>query len=179
MENETWKTIENTNCVYEVSNLGRVRSTDHLAKNRWKPIERKGKVLKAPTNAYGYPIVSIRVGKKPTTQTVHRLVAAAFLPPPATKMEVNHKDGDKTNNRASNLEWSDRESNMRHASEQNLMRTQKQRKACILRSKINLEVAEEIRKAVKNGLSQDKAAKQFGTHQPTVSKIVRNLIWCK
>lgn len=76
-------------------------------------IIRSGKRLSPFKTDKGYHRVTMAGGK---TFAVHRLVAMAFLgSPPSDRDEVNHIDGDKKNNRPSNLEWSDRSSNMKHA----------------------------------------------------------------
>lgn len=69
------------------------------------------------TTDKGYKAVLIRDNGKERTVFVHRLVALAFVPNPDNKPQVNHIDGNKTNNRAENLEWVTLAENMRHRAE--------------------------------------------------------------
>ena len=95
---ETWKAISGYEGIYEVSDLGRVRSLVH--RNRWKP-----GILKPLKHPRGYIQVGLRKDGHTKQTLVHRLVAEAFIPNPQGLDTVNHKDEDKTNNSASNLEW--------------------------------------------------------------------------
>jgi hypothetical protein len=118
---EVWKPIINFDNLYEVSNLGRVRSCDRQVncsrganKRLWK-----GKILSqiiAATRKYSM----VSLSKKGTVykKYVHRLVAEAFLENP--KETVNHKDGNKQNNSVSNLEWCSYSENNKHAYRQGL-----------------------------------------------------------
>ena len=90
---ELWKKIELSN--YEVSNLGKVRNSN------------TGKILKGRNTQSGYEQVSIKFlnEEKFKNQYVHRLVAQSWLDNPLNKKEVNHIDGNKSNNIFTNLEW--------------------------------------------------------------------------
>ena len=110
---ELWKVIESFS-AYEVSNIGRVR---RIAGGEGA---QAGRVLKQRTNASGYARVSLSIKGTVTTHTVHRLLAGAFIPNPEGLPDVNHKDGIKTHNEESNLEWRSRLGNLRHASEMGL-----------------------------------------------------------
>lgn len=92
---EHWKAISGYEGIYEVSDLGRVRSLKYG----------KEKILKPGKNNWGYLKVSLCKDGHVKKLTVHRLVAEAFIPNPQGLETVNHKDEDKTNNFASNLEW--------------------------------------------------------------------------
>jgi hypothetical protein len=108
---EIWKDIEGYEGLYEVSNLGRVRSLGRtiMRRTRWgsvkpytiKPRELKHKICQGGYHQVG--LFDIDGVSKPFK--VHRLVAQYFVPNPEGLPEVNHKDEDKDNNRSDNLEW--------------------------------------------------------------------------
>lgn len=101
---EIWKPIEGYEGLYEVSNLGRVRSTGNCNAKGYKG---KIKILKPSKQGNGYLIVSLCKDNKKRTKLVHRLVGFAFIPNdnPKYKNTINHINEDKTDNRACNLEW--------------------------------------------------------------------------
>lgn len=76
---------------------------------------RSRRLISQRLDRYGYPRVNLYEGTKLYTVTVHRLVAKAFVPNPNNLPEVNHIDGDKTNNNADNLEWVTSSQNQKHA----------------------------------------------------------------
>lgn len=83
-------------------------------------IGKKGKIMSPSDNGRGYLILGLMCGEERITFAVHRLVALCFVDNPLKLPEVNHKDGDKTNNHFSNLEWCSRGSNIQHAFETKL-----------------------------------------------------------
>ena len=101
---EVWKDVVGYEGYYQVSNLGNVKG---LKRNK----------IKSPTlNTWGYKVVSLtKPGTKVKGVFVHRLVAAAFISNLNNKEQVNHIDGDKTNNCEFNLEWNNQYENMQHA----------------------------------------------------------------
>lgn len=76
---------------------------------------RRGKWLKPVPDGDGYPRVHLCVGAARRKWQIHRLVALAYIPNPDNKPEVNHKDGNKTNNNFMNLEWATTQENFIHA----------------------------------------------------------------
>lgn len=103
---EVWKNIEGYEGLYQVSNMGRVKS---LKQN-------KERILKQAVTNDGYLRVGLYAGYKRKMFAVHRLVCQAFHENPDNKPEVNHIDEDKTNNNAVNLEWCTRKENVNHGS---------------------------------------------------------------
>ena len=119
MEHERWVDIKGFEGLYQVSNMGNVRSVDRLVKQTSKRFSfvgmRKGRLLKQGVLNSGYKVVWLSNGNRKKAFTVHRLVANAFLKNDRNFSDVNHKDGDKTNNDAVNLEWCNRRYNVIHA----------------------------------------------------------------
>ena len=112
---EIWKGINNFEQYYEVSNLGNVKTLERNVWNRFSYVTRPERIMKQDTDRYGYKGVCIHVGNYKKRHTVHRLVAEAFIPNPYNLPEVNHKDGNKENNSADNLEWVTGSENIKHA----------------------------------------------------------------
>lgn len=109
---EEWRDIKDYQGLYQISNFGRVKSlekTDRLGRRYSE------KLLSICDNGNGYKVVNLKVNGKQKTCTVHRLVATAFIPNPFRLDEINHKDGDKSNNKVENLEWCNRSENVKHA----------------------------------------------------------------
>lgn len=114
---EKWRYIEGTNNLYQVSNYGRIRSLDkRTIRKDGKPLFTKSKILKLAKDTKGY----LRTQVHNKTIKVHREVAKAFIPNPLNLKEVNHIDGNKSNNNVNNLEWCTHRQNINHAKQNNL-----------------------------------------------------------
>lgn len=115
---EIWKDIPNYEGLYEVSNLGRVKSLPRyrLGISGCKVLVR-GKILKFKIDRYGYAVQGLSFNAKLKTIPIHRLVALAFIgnSNPEKQNQINHKDGNKTNNHVENLEWCTPSYNIREA----------------------------------------------------------------
>lgn len=104
MKEEIWKDVVGYEGIYQVSNLGRIKS-----------LKRKGKIKNTQLDKDGYEHLSLWHNSKAKRMSVHRIVAQAFIPNPENKPVVNHIDGNKTNNIVNNLEWCTRSENDIHA----------------------------------------------------------------
>ena len=120
---EIWKDIQGYEGLYQISNLGRIKNKHNkilkLSNKRWKKES-------CPQNDYK----KIRLSKNGKSKgfSVHRLVAREFLNDYDKKLEVNHKDGNKSNNKVSNLEMISHRENIKHSYEVlNKIRVKKKR----------------------------------------------------
>lgn len=104
---EIWKDFKGYEGLYQVSNLGRVKSLERTFLDKIGHKQHiKERILKPKTDRNGYLRVGLSNGNgKPKTLSVHRLVCQAFHKNPENKPSVNHIDENKVNNTASNLEW--------------------------------------------------------------------------
>lgn len=110
---DKWKPISETNGKYFIDYQGNVLSLQTGSSPR---------LLKQKTDRAGYKTVILSIGGKRVTRFVHRLVAAAFVSNPLDKPYVNHKNGKKTDNRCSNLEWVSHSENIKHAYDTGLLK---------------------------------------------------------
>ncbi len=106
---EEWRDISNYEGMYQVSNLGRVRSLDReLLFNDGSVRRLKGKVMSAPLDTKGFIRATLVKDGKNSSKRVHQLVAEAFLghTPCGQNIVVDHKDNDRLNNNVENLKLS-------------------------------------------------------------------------
>lgn len=120
---EIWKDVVGYEGLYQVSNLGQVKSL------------RKNIILKQNLNQNGYPrVVLNNRGRK--VCNVHRLVAIAFIPNPNEKPEVNHIDNNPQNSRVDNLEWVTHKENMEWCAKQGRKKTTSETRKRMKRTRI-------------------------------------------
>jgi hypothetical protein len=115
-----WVDVNGYEGVYEVSETGLVRSKERIIVNKTKtggdrPCKLKSKTLKPFKRKDGRFEVVLSVKGKTKTTSVHVLVARNFLNTEVEGLEVNHIDGNHTNNHYSNLEWVTKKENIRHS----------------------------------------------------------------
>ncbi len=130
MENqkEIWIKIIELNCYYEISSLGNVKSVSRAVKSS---VQKNGfritkeKIKPSQDNGKGYKQLYVQINRKRILFYVHRLVAKYFIENPLNLPEVNHIDGNKSNNSFRNLEWVTRKENVNHAFDIGLMKNRK------------------------------------------------------
>ena len=104
--NEEWRDIPHYEGLYQVSNLGQIRSIDRFVRRGIGTTKMlKGIILNPLFQRNGYMFVILSKNGKTKRMAIHRAVALAFIPNPDNKSEVNHINEDKRDNRVSNLEW--------------------------------------------------------------------------
>lgn len=161
---EIWRPVVGHEGQYEVSDLGRVRSVDRevwVSGSRgraahWHP--RKGRILR-PGRMNKYNHLSVAIGRG-NSRTVHSLVAEAFIGPRPEDLDVCHRDGDATNNRASNLYYGTRSDNNRDITRHD-------------RRKLTVEDVHEVRKRHAAGESGAALAREFGVCASNMSYVLR------
>ena len=113
---EEWRDITGYEGLYQVSNLGRVRSLDRYVNSGYNTKRfSKGKILSFLLQKNGYAKVMLSKENTVKNADLHRLVAETFIANPNNKTTVNHKDGNKENNKIDNLEWATQKENNNHA----------------------------------------------------------------
>lgn len=175
MNSEEWRKVPGSD-VYEVSNLGRIRTvgryvnTCYGAKRFVKP-----RVL----NLTGGKRVYTRISKKINgTTLVHRLVAMAWIPNPEGHKVINHKNGIRNDNRVENLEWCTQQHNMAHAMEIGLSKPFIN-KSCeeSISAKLTNDKVREIKRKLMMGVKNAEIAREYGVVKGTISEIKRGKTW--
>ena len=160
LPHEEWRDLIGYEELYQVSNLGRVKS-----------FHNNGVRILNPSFADypGYYVVNLTKNGKQQTQYVHILVAQAFIPNPENKSYVNHIDGDKLNNCLENLEWTTPTENSRHAWRNGLIKSRTGTKN--LHSKLTPEQVRYIRVNYKphdENFSMVALARKFNVSKSTI-----------
>ena len=113
---EKWKDIPGFEDLYKVSNVGNIKSLPRVVKSprkTYRILPERGLTIKL--NRYGYQVIQLWRNGSFIHALVHRLVAFAFIPNPENKPQTNHKNGIKSDNRVSNLEWFTNSENQIHS----------------------------------------------------------------
>ena len=120
-----WKEISWTKGIYSANEDGQIKSNDRIGADGRRL---KGKILKPWLGNHGYLTVCLRVGNKNYRKLVHRLIAETFLGKGKKGQEIDHKDGNKLNNSADNLDWVTRKENLKRAKEIGLINVSEKQK---------------------------------------------------
>lgn len=111
---EIWKEVIGFE-GYKVSNLGRVMVMDRVKYINNIPRKMKNRIMSVQTHHSGYCNITLVNNNLKKTFTIHRLVALTFIDNPNNLKTVNHINGDKKDNRITNLEWMSQLENNKHA----------------------------------------------------------------
>ena len=118
---EKWVDIYGFEESYAISSYGRVKSKKRITYRNGTERVISERILSHNTKHGQYQNVSLRLNNKQYTKTIHRLVATHFIDNPNGYDQINHIDGNKSNNHVDNLEWCDSKHNMNHAFKQKLI----------------------------------------------------------
>lgn len=185
LEGEIWRDVKGFEGLYQVSNLGRIKSLDKFTlcgrdfkTNAPSIKKRKAKISAQWIDKYGYLKCTLQNNGVIKYTTVHRVVAIAFIDNPLSKPTINHKDGNKLNNTVENLEWATNKEQTDHAIAIGIHTQEgKYNNGC----KLTEEQVLEIKRRALNLKFGDKAkwAKEFNVNPLTIGNIVRNITWTK
>lgn len=151
-ETRDWRAVEGRPS-YQVSRDGQVRGPRGLRK---------------PFLFRGWPRVTLHGGERPRRAAVHRLVAEAFVPGYAPGLQVNHKNGNKLDNRAENLEWVTARENTQHAIALGLQ---------VRESRLTPQLVLEARRLHAGGMTYAALAKRYGVGRSPMRRAIKGLTW--
>lgn len=163
---EEWKDIEGYGGIYQVSDLGKVRSY----KNNRHGLSDTPKILTPTISAYGYHKVRLYRNGKSKQFNIHRLVASAFIENKSGAELVLHKNDVKSDNRTSNLYYGSHSDNMSDAIKNGIVSCDKRDS----RNKLTEEDVIRIRRSDKNGYQ---LSKQYGVSPNTIYDVLKENSW--
>ena len=163
---EEWRDVEGYEGLYQVSNMGRIRSL------------RYGRtyIVKNQHNDRGYCYISLHKNGKGKHYFVHILVAKAFIANPEGKKQVNHIDANKSNNCVENLEWVTQEENLQHAYKNGLIKIGSSHHC----SQLTEEQVRYIRQnytPYDKEFGRDALAKKFGVRKKVIYNVAHNITY--
>lgn len=170
---EQWKDISGYEGLYQVSDLGRVKSLKRIAKHNYGGNrEVPEKILSQGNKRYCKVVFSVK--SKHFTFLVHRLVGIAFIPNPENKPTINHKNGKTKDNRAIMIEWNTIKENANHAYDTGLSKTHSENHHS---AKLKNSDIPYIINLCKNGHTQRAVSKMYNVSESTISVIIRKKKW--
>ena len=173
---EEWKDIQGYEGKYQVSTLGRVKSLARIIYKGHYQAFYSEKIMIAYLEKNGYLSTRLYDGNNKNKKIlIHRIVAQAFLSNPEKKAQVNHKNGDKTNNRIENLEWATCKENINHAIQIGIINNKGENNA---KAKLTDKDASEVKRLyLKENMKQRDIAKIFNISQTTVWSVVHGRVY--
>ena len=173
---EEWRDvpIEGFGHLYAVSNLGRVKSYDRIVKKKLGSYAfQEARLLKHSIAGKGYYRVRLKINGKTIPCSIHRLVALAFIPNPDNKPQVNHINGDKTDNSVENLEWMTNSENQLHSYQNGLTpnKGEGHNKSKLTEPNVRYILINPL------GLTQRRLADVFDVHYSTLNDIIKRKSW--
>lgn len=182
MENEEWRPVVGYEGLYEVSNLGRVKSfpqTLWISPSRkhpvgcWRPLA--GRIMKpAGSGLQKRPMVGLHKNKTVKLKKVYHLVLEAFVGPMPEGMMACHNDGDVNNSALTNLRWDTRVANM---ADMKLHGTHVRGSKASFSKHTEEQIIEIRKRYASGGVSQRQLGKEYGMSQSDVSGVVRRTKW--
>ncbi|MGH9884849.1 MAG: NUMOD4 motif-containing HNH endonuclease [bacterium] len=167
--NETWRAVPGFEGFYSVSTMGRVR------RDRKTTSTQAGRILRAVDRGNGYPFVQLCRDGSRRSESVHRIVAAAFLGPCPPGCEVNHINGMKADPRVVNLEYATSSSNQVHAFRTGLQSCAGERNG---QAKLTPAIVLEIRSSATGRRGERVAfARRYGVNEATIRDILSRRTW--
>lgn len=177
MELEIWKDIQGYESLYQISNLGRVKSLKRKCgqgNNNSRMVNER--IRRDRVNSRGYCYVSLHKNGKRKTFTIHRMVGLAFIINPKHYPEINHIDGIKTNNNVNNLEWVTTSMNIKHAYSIGMKETMRGESSNL--SKLKLSQVIKIRQLYSKGnYNKIYLSKLFNCSLGNIRLILNNKTW--
>jgi hypothetical protein len=167
--NEIWKEVE-LNSRYEISTLGNIRTKEMvlLGRNRHRTI--KSHNIKVHFDSDGYLTMTRYEKHKNIKSHIHRMMAIVFISNPLNLPQVNHKDGNKSNNSLNNLEWCSASDNVKHSFLLGLGVTGEKHH----NSKLSTIEVLEIRKLFKEGKTRKELVDKYKVSRSNIERIINN-----
>jgi len=174
---EKWENIQGYEGLYQVSNLGRIKSLDRatLYKNAFLH-KYKGIILKSILHSNKRMSVNLCKNGKIKQSQVSRLVATNFIPNPLNKPCVNHIDNNPSNNNVNNLEWTTAKENVAHTVKQKRHAYGERNGSAKLKEKDIINIRKEY-KPMHKDYNTYMLAKKYKVKQPAIMDIVRKITW--
>lgn len=170
LPNEQWRYVAHTNNRYLISNMGRLLTTGYRGSKRCT-------IMKPAKDANGYYRTMLLIDGKFKTIKLHRIVAQNWIDNPMNKLQVNHINFDRADNRVDNLEWATPKENALHSYNNGRIKrpicTNFVKGSKIGTSKLNEEQVKEIRQKFKPRIyTREMLAQEYGVSQHTIKDAI-------